>query len=87
METNDKYKILKQKDKKYWESPNKYAILKEVDIMIEEYTIYANVNGKLMMVLYDDSDYVLVLCQKMIENGVRVFQNFRDLKEWLLRCP
>ncbi len=64
MGTSKKYRILKEADSKYWKLPEKYALLKELDGDIEQYTIFSRVNGKLTMLMHDDFAYCSVLCEK-----------------------
>ncbi len=78
------YTKLDEADKEYWESRDKYALLKENESVYggQEYSIFLRVNGQLMMSLMDDYKYSQLLCQKMLLEGIAVFDNISDLQKW-----
>ena len=65
----------------YWEEPHKYALAKEKKNGKEYYIIYT-IEPVLMMLLCEDFEYCLRLSKKMIESGVRLFNNFDEFYQW-----
>lgn len=65
-------------DKPNWEEPERHALVKENKDGLEYYTIY-QIKPIVMFMLCDDMDYAARLANKMIQNGVRVFDTFEDM--------
>ena len=82
METGKKYILLEEADRKYWENPTEHALMKEADNSRIPFTIFSRINGKLMMLLDDDLQHAIALGQKMLESGVRVFNDQKELTDW-----
>ena len=81
--THHMKKILSEKDRKYWENPTEHALMKEFDQNSGEFfSIFSRGNGKLMMLIDDDFQHAIELSQKMLESGVPVFGDMKELREW-----
>jgi hypothetical protein len=80
MEQNNN-EIFNDADRPYWEEPERHALSKESFNGIEYYTI-CQVKPVLAIMLCDDFNYANKLAEKMIKNGVRVFDSFQELNEW-----
>ncbi|MFT3675214.1 MAG: hypothetical protein QM781_04885 [Chitinophagaceae bacterium] len=76
-----KEEYFEESHRECWEKPEKYALVKENHNGVEFYSVFS-VGAVLMVTLYDDFEYALKLAKKMIENGVRVFEDVKDLLEW-----
>jgi hypothetical protein len=81
MEKNNMIEHFEESDKECWEKPDRYALIKEELNGVVYYSIFL-LEPVLMMKLCDDFDYALRLSMKMIENGVRVFEDFKSLSDW-----
>jgi len=62
----------------FWNEPAKHALVKEKHLHIDYYSVYT-IEPVLSMLICDDFDYALKLSERMLENGVAVFENFNDL--------
>jgi hypothetical protein len=80
METNNN-NFLNDFDTPYWKEPDRHALCKERKNGIEFYSMF-QVEPVLMMKLCDDFEYASRLSKKMIENGVRVFDNYDEFDKW-----
>lgn len=78
MEPNKKIE-LENSHKRFWEQPEYHGLLKEEGE--EGYSIFT-IYPVFMMLLCDDVKYANALTEKMIDNGVRVFYNFRELSDF-----
>ncbi|MFD2920702.1 hypothetical protein ACFS6H_13340 [Terrimonas rubra] len=81
MEQNNESGAFEIDDYTFWENPEKHALVRDRMNNTDFFGIYT-VDPILLMKLCDDFDYALRLSYKMLENGVRVFNNFQDLFEW-----
>lgn len=80
MEQNKEPQLF-ENDKHFWEDPVNHALLREKNGDEQHYSMYI-LAPVFMMSLIDDMKYAEVLAQKMIENGVKVFDDFKELSEW-----
>jgi hypothetical protein len=80
MEQNNELQLL-ESDKHFWEDPINHALLLEKNGDKEYYSIYI-LSPVFMMSLFDDMEYVKILTQKMIDNGVKVFYDFKKLADF-----
>lgn len=66
----------------FWEDPENHALLKETtDDGKLYYSIYS-LGTTFTMLLCDDLQYAKALAERMIENGVKIFENFKELYEF-----
>lgn len=80
MEQNNKLQLL-ESDKHFWEDTINHALLLEKNGDKEYYSVYI-LSPVFMMSLFDDMEYVKILTQKMIDNGVKIFYNFKELSDF-----
>lgn len=73
---------LNEFDREYWADPQNHALLKKKNNDVEYYSMYGIANSRLMMKLCDDMEYAQTLAAKMLENNVRVFDDFQEIREW-----
>lgn len=81
MDKNKTTEGFEKGDEKYWEEPDKHALVKTHYNGIDFYTIHTT-EPVLSMLLCDDFDYAIRVSKKMIENGVKVFENFEAFDDW-----
>lgn len=72
---------LLESDKRYLEEPDKYVLVKAKYNDLEFYDIIT-LGSPLMIKICDDLDYALLLANRMIERGVKVFDNSESFKQW-----
>lgn len=72
---------LNDADRRFWEEPHKHILIKERNNEMEYYSVYT-IEPILMMLLCYDFEYCLQLSGKMLESGVRVFDNFSEFSQW-----
>jgi len=67
--------------KSFWEQPDKHALVKHHNPQINHYTILT-LEPRLFTLIVDDDEYAEKLAKKMIEHGVKVFDNMKVFLEW-----
>jgi hypothetical protein len=82
MEVNNSNNEFEHADRIFWEEPDNYALVKKYrDDGVLYYNIFM-VKPRVMMKLCDDFGYSLKLANKMIDNGVRIFEGFPEFNQW-----
>ncbi len=74
---------LEQADRKYWEEPDGYGLVRERN-EDEDYFVIYTLGPQLMMMISENSDYIRALSQKMLTSGVKVFDTVKELYEFNL---
>lgn len=80
MEQN-KIEEFEEMDNVYWEEPDNHALIKANLNGIQYYSIIT-LSPKLMTKLCDDLEYANKLANRMIEQGVKVFEDFETFFLW-----
>ena len=65
----------------FWERPDNYALVKG-ELNGRAYYTILTLYPSLFILMHDDDDYAVRLSDKMIENGVRVFDNMEAFTAW-----
>jgi hypothetical protein len=82
MQTGNSEDNFEPGDNIYWEQPGDYALTKENDNGVGYYGIFGVARPTITMLVIDDFEYAVRLANKMIENGVRIFEDFKSLQQW-----
>ena len=64
-----------------WEQPDNHALVQSDNLPIGAYSILV-LEPRLLYMIVEDIEYAKMLAKKMIEHGVKIFDNFEDFLEW-----
>ena len=67
--------------KRFWEQPENHALVKHNNPPIDTHAILT-LEPRLFYMIVEDVEYAKKLATKMIEHGVKVFDNYEDFLEW-----
>jgi hypothetical protein len=65
----------------FWEQPDKHALVKHNNPPIDTHAIL-KLEPRLFTLIAEDYEDAKKLAKKMIEHGVKVFDNYEDFFEW-----
>lgn len=65
----------------FWEQPDKHALVKLNNPPMNTHTVLI-LEPRLSILISEDEEELTKLGKKMIEHGVKVFDNFKEFYEW-----